>query len=280
MPYSYRLALIPCVLFAALLPPDAARSQTPKSSEASKGESSKRLVYIDTDTANEVDDPFAIYRAIVAPEFHVVGLSSAGWSNPASFGANTRTSQKMNEELLGLLNLTDRISHPIGALKPMPGAATPVDSPAARDIIVKANAMPSAEKLQVFVLGCYTNVASALLLDPSIKDKISVHLMGFNFLDNQLTPSEFNSLGDQVSKEPQASTAPAVISKGKLAHSYQAFPDACRLQNGDILVAFFAGYRHASLSADDFPLGGRDLTGTEMGILKACVPFFRAMLVP
>ncbi len=275
----------------------------------------------------------------------------------------------MNEELLGLLNLTDRISHPIGALKPMPGAATPVDSPAARDIIAKANAMPSGEKLQVFVLGCYTNVASALLLDPSIKDKISVHLMGFNFLDNQLKPSEFNSLGDlhaaafliksgvelkvmvntsmqkfhwkkkdviahfkdkggvpeylvnrwqehcpnssqrilwdiavfeavlrpqlatlteitqegsriqvwthidvqgmqadyweatkpspRVSKEPQASTAPAVISKGKMAHSYQAFPDACRLQNGDILVVFYAGYGHVSLSADDFPLGGR-----------------------
>jgi inosine-uridine nucleoside N-ribohydrolase len=103
----------------------------PKSSEVSEGESSKPHVYIDTDTANEVDDPFAIYRALVAPEFHVVGLSSAGWANPASFGANTRKSQKMNEELLGLLNLTDRISHPIGALKPMREASTPVDSPAA-----------------------------------------------------------------------------------------------------------------------------------------------------
>ncbi len=51
-------------------------------------------------------------------------------------------------------------------MNPMPAASTPVDSPAARDLIAKAKAMPDGKKLQVFVLGAYTNVASALLLDP------------------------------------------------------------------------------------------------------------------
>ncbi len=50
---------------------------------------------------------------------------------------------------------------------------------------------------------------------------------------------------------------PIVISKGEQACWYQAFPDACRLKNGDILVAFYAGYNHVSLATDDFPLGGR-----------------------
>ncbi|HEX8521922.1 MAG TPA: DUF4838 domain-containing protein [Tepidisphaeraceae bacterium] len=61
-------------------------------------------------------------------------------------------------------------------------------------------------------------------------------------------------------EEPKPATQAAkykVISKGKEAHSYQAFPDACRLSNGDILCVFYAGYGHVSLEADDFPNGGR-----------------------
>lgn len=156
----------------------------------------KPSVYIDADTGNEVDDPYAIFRALVAPEFHVVGLSSVGWGEPKDFPGNTRISQKMNEEVLALLKLTDRIRHPIGALTPMPKNSTPVDSPAARDIIARAKAMPEGQKLQVFVLGCYTNVASALLLDPSIKDKVAVHVMGYRYDDERLTPTEFNTGGD------------------------------------------------------------------------------------
>src|SRR5687768_18510457 len=54
-----------------------------------------------------------------------------------------------------------------------------------------------------------------------------------------------------------AAPEPIVISRGEKAATYQAFPDACRLKNGDILAVFYAGYGHVSMSADDFPLGGR-----------------------
>ena len=50
---------------------------------------------------------------------------------------------------------------------------------------------------------------------------------------------------------------PLVISKGEAASTYQAFPDACRLKNGDIISVFYAGYGHVSLATDDFPKGGR-----------------------
>lgn len=48
-----------------------------------------------------------------------------------------------------------------------------------------------------------------------------------------------------------------VISRGAASGPYQAFPDACRLQNGDIAVVFYAGYGHVSLPNDDWPKGGR-----------------------
>jgi hypothetical protein len=64
-------------------------------------------------------------------------------------------------------------------------------------------------------------------------------------------------LAEWKKKIPKPASAYKVISKGKEAYSYQAFPDACRLANGDIVCVFYAGYGHVSLEADDFPNGGR-----------------------
>ena len=47
------------------------------------------------------------------------------------------------------------------------------------------------------------------------------------------------------------------ISLGEAAGVYQAFPDACRLSNGDILCVFYAGYDHVSLPNQEYPRGGR-----------------------
>jgi sialidase-1 len=48
-----------------------------------------------------------------------------------------------------------------------------------------------------------------------------------------------------------------IISRGEASGPYQAFPDACRLNNGDILCVFYAGYGHVSLPNDQWPKGGR-----------------------
>lgn len=67
-----------------------------------------------------------------------------------------------------------------------------------------------------------------------------------------------------------------VISRGEAAGPYQAFPDACRLANGDIMCVFYAGYGHVSLPNEQWPKGGRicyvrssdeGRTWTEPGIL-------------
>ncbi len=41
------------------------------------------------------------------------------------------------------------------------------------------------------------------------------------------------------------------------AGGYEAFPDVVRLQNGDLLCVFYAGYSHISLPTDDLPNGAR-----------------------
>lgn len=54
-----------------------------------------------------------------------------------------------------------------------------------------------------------------------------------------------------------AAPAPIILSKGKKSGTYQAFPDVCRLSNGEILCVFYAGYAHVSATNADWPRGGR-----------------------
>lgn len=56
---------------------------------------------------------------------------------------------------------------------------------------------------------------------------------------------------------PDVSALPRVISRGALAGSYQAFPDICRLTNGDLFCVFYGGYGHISLPRENWPKGGR-----------------------
>lgn len=48
-----------------------------------------------------------------------------------------------------------------------------------------------------------------------------------------------------------------IISHGALTGHYQAFPDACRLHNGDIAVVFYAGSGHVTLPSAEYPRAGR-----------------------
>lgn len=48
-----------------------------------------------------------------------------------------------------------------------------------------------------------------------------------------------------------------VISRGGEAGPYQAFPDATRLANGDIVAVFYSGYGHVSLAKPGWEKGGR-----------------------
>ncbi|MEY3275363.1 MAG: hypothetical protein RL153_628, partial [Verrucomicrobiota bacterium] len=63
-------------------------------------------------------------------------------------------------------------------------------------------------------------------------------------------------MGQQATASPMAPPH-RILSRGWAAGSYQAFPDACRLANGDILCVFYAGHGHVSLPRADWPRGGR-----------------------
>jgi len=57
-----------------------------------------------------------------------------------------------------------------------------------------------------------------------------------------------------------ATTAPAqrqIVCSGEAAGGYAAFPDVCRLRNGELFCAFYSGYGHVSIPNAKWPKGGR-----------------------
>ncbi len=48
-----------------------------------------------------------------------------------------------------------------------------------------------------------------------------------------------------------------VVCSGEAAGGYAAFPDICRLKNGDLYCVFYSGYGHVSTPNDKWPRGGR-----------------------
>jgi purine nucleosidase len=153
-------------------------------------------VLLDCDTANEIDDLYAIVRAVAEPGFEIVGLTSAHWRTQPNAPANTvKPSQRLNEKLLDLMGRRD-IPHALGANEAMKDATTPQDSPAARFIIEKAKQMPPGRKLTVITTGAMTNVASAIAFEPCIASKIRCYSMGLRFENGQWNTREFNAQSD------------------------------------------------------------------------------------
>jgi inosine-uridine nucleoside N-ribohydrolase len=168
--------------------------------------------WIDADTGNEMDDPYAILYALLSPAFDVVGLSSVHFNN-ADLVAFERwnqyptrgidpisLSQGINEDLLAALGRS-ALPHPRGADRQMGrawGGREPRDCPAARALIAAALALPAGEKLHVLGLGAVTNLASAIALEPTVAPRLSIHLLGADYdpVRQVWNKNEFNVRND------------------------------------------------------------------------------------
>lgn len=138
---------------------------------------------LDTDTANEVDDQFAIAYAVRSTEAGEMTLDAiyaapfpvggdekrAGEGMALSYDEACRVlAHTKTEKKIPVLRGSDRYI----------GTEGPISSPAALDLIDRAMAMPDGEVLYVAAIGAPTNVASALLLEPKIAEKIVVVFLG------------------------------------------------------------------------------------------------------
>ncbi|MEM9674547.1 MAG: nucleoside hydrolase [Cyclobacteriaceae bacterium] len=165
-------------------------------------QSSTRVI-LDADTGNEVDDLYAIARALIEPSWDILALNAAHWQTSQWAEPNTmENSHRLNQLLLGELGLSVPTRRG-GVARMYDWGDQAQHSAAAYEIIKQAKATPAGEKLSVVALGTLTNVASALYIDPSIESQIKLYWLGtsYDFDQGILKRVDFNSLMDAQALE-------------------------------------------------------------------------------
>jgi len=176
----------------------------PKMSEAMRvarlePPSGELSMVLDTDTYNEIDDQFALTYALLSrPRLRLEAVYAAPFHNDRSSGPADGM-EKSYAEILRVLERLGRRVAPSpegfvfrGSREYLRAADVPVESDAARDLVRRARARPeSGAPLYVAAIGAITNVASAILMDPGIIERIVIVWLGGNALYWPST-SEFN----------------------------------------------------------------------------------------
>ena len=133
--------------------------------------SEKKKLIIDTCSHEQTNDAFALTYAMAAEDLDVIALSTS----PSGCSPENR----MEKSYRDLLRVRDFIAPDTpcyrGSAEYMKNIITPVKSEAAENIVRLVN--ESDDIVYIVALGPYTNIASAILLDPSIADKAVVVLM-------------------------------------------------------------------------------------------------------
>ena len=149
------------------------RLQPPISSKDKVG------MVLDTDTYNEIDDQFALVHALLSPEqLDVQAVYAAPFHNKRSTGPGDGM-EKSYAEILRLLDRLDVSPDGFafrGSTGFLPDWDHPHRSEAALDLVERA--MATDAPLYVVAIGAITNVASAILIEPGIIERIVVVWLG------------------------------------------------------------------------------------------------------
>lgn len=156
-------------------------------------------VVIDTDTYNEIDDQFALSYLIKSEEkLNLKAIYAAPFHNEKSSGPEDGM-EKSYQEIIKLLTLLDREDLKDfvykGSRKYLASEQEPVQSAAAEHLVRLSREYSKERPLYVVAIGAITDIASAILLDPAIIDRIVLVWLGGNAIswpDNK----EFNLYQD------------------------------------------------------------------------------------
>ncbi len=167
--------------------------------------SEKIDILIDSDTNNEIDDQFAIAYALLSPErFQVRGLQAAPYVIDDGLQDPAMGMELSYQEIIKLLQF---MQYPFdadtfvkrGSSRFMTAEKEPVDSDAARNILSLSRQYSSSHPLYIIAIGAITNVASALLMDPEIRNRIVVMWLGGNEFSQ--SPDVFNVNRDKYAAQ-------------------------------------------------------------------------------
>jgi inosine-uridine nucleoside N-ribohydrolase len=165
--------------------------------------------------------------------------------------------EKSYDEIIRILDRMGESSEGFvyrGSDEYLPGPEQPVDSEAARDLIAKAMAAPDDDPLYVVAIGAITNVASAILLEPRIIEKIVVVWLGGHALWWNDT-TEFNLKQDVFGAQVLLDCGvPLVLIPvlGVTSHLSTTLPEINAYVRGKGIIGDFLAERFESCHQDHF----------------------------
>jgi purine nucleosidase len=161
--------LIGCIL---TIPRTYVLAQSP----LSKIQSEPLPLIMSTDCGTEIDDQWAVIYLTLSPEIKVLGFVG-------NHARNGLTGEKARDTILDVLeNRLDMINHPpvlAGSDGPIESREKPNDNDAVRFLIGHSKTFTPTDRLNILVTGSCTDVASSILTDPSIVQRIRVIMIGF-----------------------------------------------------------------------------------------------------
>lgn len=141
---------------------------------------------LDTDTYNEIDDQFALVQMLFSKKrINVLSINAAPFSMNNRSNDPQRGMELSYDEIFRLLDKINLKKNNFvfkGSTKYVGFDKKPIDSPAADNIIENALMCSESDPLYVVAIGAITNVASAILKEPEIINKIVVVWLGGNAL--------------------------------------------------------------------------------------------------
>ena len=153
-------------------------------------------VVLDTDTFNEIDDQFAIAYLLRSQEkLNTKAIYAAPFFNDLAESPEDGMEKSFHEihKLLELMGEQKEVYRGSGHF--MVDEKTPVISPAADDLSRRALQYTPDNPLYVVAIGAITNIASAILLEPTVAENTIVIWLGGHARHYHDT-DEFNMSGD------------------------------------------------------------------------------------
>jgi len=212
---------------------------------------------LDTDTYNEIDDQFALVYALLCPErLNVRAVCAAPFYNSLSSSPKDGMEKSYDE----ILRILSRMNVPAegfvfkGSENYLPDEDTPVESEAARRIVELAGEYTSEKPLYVAAIGAITNVASALLMDPSIAEKIVIIWLGGHSFEWPHT-REFNLIQDVAAARVAFGCGAPVVQMpcmGVVDHLTTTLPEVDAYVRGKGAIGDFLADTFKNCASDHF----------------------------
>ncbi len=169
-------------------------------------------VVLSTDVGNEIDDQWAIVYMMTNPHFEVLGIMSAHGPSLRPPAAHTSylKLQEVVERRLGMAQHPPLVE---GASLPLVSTTQPRPSAAATFLIETSKKFSSDSRLTVLAIGAVTDIATAILTDPGIVNRIRIIDMGFKQWPDG--GEEYNIANDVAAMQVLlASNVPLVVGSG------------------------------------------------------------------